>query len=267
MLLIALLVGCFESTDDQSHVATSVDWPTVARESGVCFSTVDREIAAIGMDSGSMVLLGKLPIGEQPHRGTNAIARLDEQLYWCDDGFHLTRYDLVMGDVEKTDIWCDSVTDLGGGLLVMHERYVLSWYPSWDAVLAGNAVDVPGGECTSSRLGRFQGELVGAWHSTEVIERYDGTSGAFLGEIELEDYDTWVWGVSGVGDRLFVLNDGRGKYEGVRIAEFDSAGNAVSNLFLEDHRKVNGLTCSGPVDPETFVDVDYLLGTGPALGF
>jgi len=265
MLILSLLIGC---------VPDAQEFSDIAEESAVCFTVAHEEIVAVGMDSGAVVPLREAPRrldGRQIH----ALARLDHHLYWCARGpaHGLSRIDLITGEVDHSGRRCEAVTDVGGGLILVEPVYTtteagvahaMSWYASWDAVVAGEADLVPA-DSRGSRVGRQAGQLFTAWHATDTLEGFDPVTGDALGEVHLEDHDTWVQGISGVGERLFVLDDGR---EGPgawnpRIAEFDRTGAAVWEVYFGEEARAGGLTCSSSLDPNTFVADEPALGAGP----
>ena len=64
---------------------------------------------------------------------------------------------------------------------------------------------------------------------------HDVTTSAFIRAIPLQDFDTWVWGISVADGKLHIIDDGRGAYAylGVRIAVFDPvSGTNLQNVFL-----------------------------------
>ena len=270
MLVIALLIGCV----DFAAVQHADEWEAVSRESAVCFSMYSQrgpaDVVAIGMDSGTVTTVLKRPAGLEGRNQVNGLARIDSQLFLCGGKQGLQRIDLLTGEVEASLAKCESVTDIGGGLMMMGRPGVgtLTWFASWDAVLADDGVAV-NADHWGSRVGRQGGDIITAWHSTHNLERFDAETGVSLGDIRLQGYDTWVWGVSGAGERLFVLNDGRdpGGDWNPRIAEFSPSGDAVFDLYMGEYANINGLACSGAVDHENFVDDDHTEGTGPVIEF
>jgi len=284
MLILLVLTGCFETeTEIHSVRDTGVQEEAlladVAGESAVCLALHGegkRDIVAIGMDSGDIAPVMELP-DEMLHgkaASINSLARVDQHLYWCGDEQLLHRVNLLTGAVDASthdyERYCQSVTDVGGGIMVLSDPGVapLYWYANWEDFLADHYTPVLANH-RGSRIGRRAGEIVTAWHSTDYLERFDAASGTSVGDALLEGYDTWVWGLSGVGDRVFVMDDGRNGdgSDQTRIVTFDPSGTELSTLPLGEGVNPNGLTCSGPFDPDTFVDDDPTEGTGPGLEF
>lgn len=128
-------------------------------------------------------------------------------------------------------------------------------YATWADVMA----EVPTqtfatGSVGSSRLGRADGHLfVAPWSGSELGLR-DPLTTDLLGSVVLEDFDTWITGISAVGDRWFVADDGRGDAAGqgsweVRIAEFTPDGAAVQSHWIGPSEFVAGLSCRANAGP------------------
>jgi hypothetical protein len=112
----------------------------------------------------------------------------------------------------------------------------LCWYPDYAALISGNPGSETPAEFHASRLGIHGNTVYTAWHSTGELDVHDAITGSFQYTLGLQDYETWVWGISGAGGVVYVIDDGRGAYadQGVRIAGFDPASGAnVSNVFLD----------------------------------
>jgi hypothetical protein len=88
-----------------------------------------------------------------------------------------------------------------------------------------------------------------AWHSTDTVEVVSMIDGRLLRTIELEGFDTWVWGMSVAGGRLYLLDDGRGDAgPGTRITSFDAVtGENLGDVVIGDRATMaNGLWCHVP---------------------
>lgn len=119
------------------------------------------------------------------------------------------------------------------------------------------AADVVAGVPPNATLPGFSGftrfttdgpTLYGAWHSPREVLVYDVPSGSQTGTILLEDWNAWVWGMSVVGGRLYLIDDGRGLPGQLdpRIGVFDLAGNSLGNVLLTHHPFARGLVCLAP---------------------
>ncbi len=276
MILLALLLACAES-----DVSEYGDWPSIATESAVCFSLFEesrtdgvgfhqgigpRYVAGMGLDSETWAPVTEIADPKGLPYFVASLARLDADLFWCTRFGGMTRFNMETGETEVSGRDCDAVTDIGGGLVVQSQPKaswpILTWYESWDAVLADDGQTVLADLHGESRIGRQDGDVIASWHSTDRVERFEIGSGLGL-EVPLEGYDDWVWGLSGVGDRLFVLSEYRAdeehKYGVPKIAEFNGAGFAGPEYHIGNNIRPNGLVCSGPVDPDTFTD-EHVMG-------
>jgi len=128
----------------------------------------------------------------------------------------------------------------------------MALYPTFAALDAGHAFAVVGLEAplAASRLGLYGDEAYTAWHSTDRVEVFDLESGAHLRTVRLEDYDTWVQGISIAGGALHLMDDGRGRYadQGLRIARFHPCtGRLIGDTFIERSQsfvhRLAGLWC------------------------
>ena len=95
------------------------------------------------------------------------------------------------------------------------------------------------------RLGATADEIYISNHATEdYVYVTDRHTGSWLRSVTLEDYDAWVWGISVVGDKLHLIDDGRNDYgdAGTRIAQFDATtGELLADVFLSG--SPSGLWC------------------------
>lgn len=268
-VLFSLMLGCLAP-----EIVTPASSPLdLANDEVVCMGLESQrrpapiEAVLYGMDSRTRYPIVEVdPLDESRIDG---LALLGGQVGVCMP--ELARIDLTTGAVESTGISCHAVADFAGGIVLFMGcdttpercdrdgswRDPIRWYPTWDDVLADtNGLTVPAVPY-ATRLGRGDDAFLSAWHSTDEIEVWDTTTGAQLDTVHLKGFDTWVWGLSAVRDRLFVVNDGRepGYSWNTRIAEFDMAGGAVLDLRLGEHVGVNGLACTGSlVDAGTVVE-------------
>lgn len=89
----------------------------------------------------------------------------------------------------------------------------------------------------SERIAVSGSYAYGAWHSQNYYREFDLASATQLAVIPLEDWDTWIWGMSVADGMLHLVNDDRGGYSGygTRIARYDQhTGVLVDHMFLSD---------------------------------
>jgi hypothetical protein len=111
----------------------------------------------------------------------------------------------------------------------LRERELRSFNTFADLSADTPTTAVPAGWFT--RLGVDGADVYGAWHSTNVIDVHDLLTGGQIRTISLEDWDTWVWGVSVAGGKLHLIDDGR-EYPDPRIASFDPVSGALLERVL-----------------------------------
>lgn len=272
-MLAALFLAC---SAPQAYVQVALTPADLDDDGVVCvgiqsdFGVENGQVTLVGMDSGLQVPL--VDVQGDAFYEIDGLALLGEYVAVC--GPTLSRIDLATGDIEETGITCDAVADYDGGILLFHAcdegyyadcdyngtwRDPIRWYPTWDDAVADTNGTTTPAVPYATRLGRGDAELLSAWHATDEVERWDPVTGTLIGTTHLQFFDTWVWGLSAVGERLFVVNDGRdpGVSWNTRIAEFDADGNAVQDLRLGEHVRMNGLACT-----DALIDGTTLTGTG-----
>ena len=274
MFLIAMLLGCTpvsnvldfgaEAGRDPSAPAVVAERRQILDESAVCFVLVGahntkRDIVAIGMDTRRVAPVQLNAVPQTTH--LHSIARVDHNVYTCSAGEGLTRINMLTGKHVQIDRRCTGATDVGGELVITERGHAadgLHWIGRWADAKAGEDILV-GEPRYDSRIGRIDGTLISTHHSGREVLRQT-PSGEFE-QVRLAGWDGWFEGISGAGGRLFALGDR--DQEG--STEFDEAGEEVDSWPVAGDVPGIGLTCSGPLDPETYEDLDPLLGSGPPL--
>jgi hypothetical protein len=260
--MLLALAGCVPRID-----VVTVEAPSDLLEDEVVCAGVRTEdderysVVAVGMDSLAWVPMVELAEGS-PTR-SNAVALMGDHLAVC--GPELLRVELATGAVSTYDVTCEGIVDVDGGFVVFvavrgeEADPRLVWYPTFDDVVSGaNGTPLPV-LTTGSRIGRGDVELLTSWHAGNEVERWDPFTGEDLSTSRLEGYNTWIEGLSAVGERLFVMNDGRDDFKsGTRIAEFDLDGPALRDLVLGEGVTMQGLGCTSetlaePIEGESLV--------------
>ena len=131
----------------------------------------------------------------------------------------------------------------------------LCFYDDFDAMITGVPSRRVGGPFHASRFTVHRNEIFLAWHSTDVVDVFDADTGAWLRTIELEGFDTWVWGMSVAGGRLHLIDLGGGVPgdSGQRIVIFDTdTGARLGEVLLPYFEPfphtahLSGLWCESP---------------------
>jgi nitrite reductase/ring-hydroxylating ferredoxin subunit len=170
---------------------------------------------------------------------------------------HWYEIDLATGAVRRgSETMAEAVSVYRGGFVATcRESLGLCLYSDFDSLDAQTPSERFEEFICQTRFGVRGDEISCAWHSTDVVEVYDLRTGDHVRSIPLEDYDTWVWGVSVAGGRLHLIDDGRGEHEvpGQRIVSFDPLTGArlgevhLTGLFPDRYTHwPGGLWCESP---------------------
>lgn len=232
------------------HSSPPTTWPATDAWTGapwepvVCTTTHGKDIVDVDMQTGevSVVVTGAVELDG------HGLARLDDAVVVC-GASDPTRVDLATGVVSVVSAFgCGSAADMDGELWVLSMTGDTGLYrfATWDDFAAGSASEILSSVSSGSRLGRGDSAFLTALHASHQLDLWLGSHAKYAGYVELEDFDTWVSGISAVGDRWFVSDAGGGGVPGaddVRIAEFNPDGAAVQDVSLGQGARVAGLSC------------------------
>ncbi len=276
-MLVAPAVGCFEGTelppqpvasdeDGDADVDTDADTDTDAdadadADTDVCDTgpppestwclTVDAAgqemvLLEVELPSGDVQEIGRYSVGTTSSMHTGGLAYDGSSLVmsvYNGNNFQWLRVDLATG----AGTWGPSTGSISvtwDGTWYLVAGSDLAAYPDWSALIAGRAAWTASAS-GYSRVGAGDGGLFGAWHSTESVRVLDPVTGDYLSTLELEDYDTWVWGIGYAGGYLHLIDDGRQEsYQ--RIVRFDpDTGEQIDFIsFAGTGWDPHGLWCS-----------------------
>jgi hypothetical protein len=238
---------------------------SIAGESSWCwFVAPDRHrlgLFAVGMDSGTIEPVGAWPSVNRTFH-TAGLAYTGSSLVmvgYAGSALRWYELDLATGtlnqgpEVEPSV----SVTSLDGALVVVGQSDLVrepQVYDDFAALSAGTpSGTLPGSFGFGSTRVQIAGdEWFTAWHSTNEVAVLDVATGQPVETVSLERYDTWVWGIGVVGDRIHLIDDGRGHHDDgdVWISRFErSTGALVSEVSLGSVASTlwpSGLYCDGP---------------------
>lgn len=203
-------------------------------------TTVDfgGDVQAMTFETGTTVVTGNVAVfGE-----FSSMAIIGDELYTCDEGSGLRQSDLHGGGSTVQPMDCAAVANYLDGLLVLalNPGAPLMYYASFADAVAGNGIAYPI-DTFATRIVVHGDTLYTAWHSTFEVEKYSLTTFEHLGTIELEGYNTWIFGLSVTDDGVLFVN---GSWPEQRIAAFDEATGAALANFDLDRGMLNGLLCS-----------------------
>lgn len=206
------------------------------------------KILAFDMATGDSVEVGDWRLGRSE--------RITSIESLATDGEHWVLQDSGWGDLYMVDRATDDVTQVA-----FANTRTLSWsagtWVAWGGDLFVRTFDslddllaaTPSGATELDEhmeLMAVDGDDVyGAWPSTNEIVVHEAYAAARTRTIPLEDWDTWVRGMSMAGNKLHLVDDGR-QYDEQRIVSFDpDTGAQIEALYLPNFAKMlRGLWCT-----------------------
>ena len=213
-----------------------------------CLALTPTGASLLGLESGTVCSLGpQTGVLSASGMGATSIAWQGDFAFACNgyNGYEgLMRYSLIDGTYDIAPVAaCIGVASWNGGLvvLVQDSGFHVRAYASFEDAVAGNALPLDFA-VNASRVNVRGDTVFAAWHSTDTIQQYgmpDGTEGAL---IHLQDYDTWVQGLSVTDDDLLVVS---AWWPEKRITVFDvRTGTALWTLTnLHVPTEFTGLVC------------------------
>lgn len=262
--------GCYQSTwfeisegcdgppespwPDCTVEGESFDGPDVSALDGVCEDVTSEsyyclalaqlgDVVVVGLDTGEICTVVDEAI-ESP-TDVDSIAWLGQYLYSCPYEYNkLKRVDLTDGAIDEAFVWCGAIAGWNGGLLTKLPGWFgwdsgesLWFYPTFLDAQCQDPAELAFGT-GNSRFTVYDDTLYSAWHSTDEIDVNSLPYGADLGTIFLEDYDTWVNGMSVIDGELLVLS---ATWPEDRIAVFDMGGGLLWDVPVSTD--LGGLVC------------------------
>jgi hypothetical protein len=224
--------------------------PEVLAESYACLSMSGTDVVLAGLDTGNLCTVANLGL----YAGSHGLTWLGDSVYTCTGHWgQLTRSSLVDGTVTPTHHYCSSVTAWNGGLLTLGNLSDADWgihnCPSFHDAQCGRCSSM-GYDIRDSRMTAYEDTLYTAWHSTEYITTVDILSGEELGDVEIEDFDTWVYGMSLIDDGLLVILE---RSSAIRV--FDPVTGAAL-WEVPQQQSLDGLYCFDTSDVPSVGDDD-----------
>jgi hypothetical protein len=224
-----------EGTDE------TADCSAVMSESYYCITLTDSHLAYLGLDTGTVC-----PIVATDYVDCASTAWIGDSVYFCDQSTlgRIVRVSTVDGSTEEVAAPCRAVAALEGGLRVMAELQdpwfmnKLFFFETFEDLAANNGTMISPVNYYASRMTVQGGVLYTAWHSTNEIDVFTPPWTAGHTTISLENYDTWVMGMSVTDDGLLVLN---ASWPENRVVVFDVAtGEELWEVAVSGLR---GLSC------------------------
>ncbi|MCB9745700.1 MAG: hypothetical protein H6740_24210 [Alphaproteobacteria bacterium] len=242
LLALALLGACIGAPSDPTDTGTLADSEApVATGPIFCTLLAPRSgrlaVIDVEMATGSWQQVGAYNVGSTEAAHTNGLAKLGDVLVASVYTVGLVEIDTALGTANAYGgDGPGSIASDGSALYTAYDSADLARYPDVAALAAGTPDLVLNRPFNASRYAAADGELFGAWHSTDEVDVVDSGTGAHLRTLSLEDWDTWVQGMSVVDDTLYLVDDERSDNysgRGVRIAAYDKqTGTLQANVFL-----------------------------------
>jgi hypothetical protein len=208
-----------------------------AGEAGTALITVDRATGALCESD---------PF-ELPARSVHGISVEGEDAYVCAEG-ELYRIAMDNPGVEPVGVPCAAVVASADGAAYDDTMDALVLFDDVASLLAGEEPIASGPTPPHSTRYTFDGTtLYTAWHVGPQVGLYTWDASENLGQLELEGFDGWVWGISATRTDLLVLTDGRGE-SGPALLGFDpetGARRSSTPLSLPGIYGYYGLWCTG----------------------
>lgn len=233
-----------ESFDGPEASALDGTCEGVTSESYYCLTfTEGGDVMALGLDTGDTCTVVDDAIDDVSY--VDSITWLGPHLYACAGYFEkLHRVDLTDGTVDEAYVWCGGVAEWDGGLLTKWpggwgpEAFDSMWfYPTFLDAQCQDPDEIPFGT-GNSRFTVYGDNLYSAWHSTDEVDVNSLPYGADQGTIFLEDYDTWINGMSVIDGELLVLS---ASWPEDRVVVFDLGGGYLWEVPASGHH--HGLYC------------------------
>ncbi len=205
---------------------------------------------------GAGVAVVELAFGEDFPRRFSGLGREGNTAYACSGSDPVYIFDLVSGDLGPlSGDTCMAITPWRGdasyddGIVLKGTDSVLVYYAGIESLLDGIPDDYLGEARSYDQRMAMEGDvLYSSGHAPDELERTQLPEMTDLGSIPLEDFDTWVWGMSVVNGVLYLIDDGRGEsgtvWASTRLLSFDTeTGARLGHVYLDDAYEWNGLTC------------------------
>lgn len=197
----------------------------------------------LSLENETKTSIGQIGGADEPF---SSVAFQGDYVFYCSEGSSiLYRSSLIDGSRLELGSKCSAITNYQNGFLVLPEIAAggLTYYPSYADLEADSGIVLPL-DTYASRIAVHGDTLYTAWHSTYQIEVYDLVSLTHTRTIELEGYNTWIWGMSVTDDGVLFLN---ASWPEERIAAFDLAtGLALDNFDQPSGGNSSGLACTSP---------------------
>ena len=192
-------------------------------------------VVEVDISAGTWSEVGRWGEWIDPSFHTAGFALLGDELVTAGnpgEGWRWMSVDLVQDTVTwggNTDEM--AVTSDGTDLIAMCEYDSFCRYPDFASLSAGSPSAVIPADIWATRLTTDGTSVYTAWHSTDTIDVYDLATGTHTSTIPLQDWDTWIWGMSVVGDDLYLMHRDNGF--GHRFARFDVAtGTLLEEMYF-----------------------------------
>lgn len=211
-----------ETDDDDDAEAEVWCWMIAPTHNGTV------AVIEVDMQSGSWSLVGEFGSGFGTSLHTEGLARLGDSLIMSadtGDDYNWVEIDMAGGGVTiGSGSWGGPVS-VSAGELIRDCGGDLCRYPDFAALDSSSPSSQVPANFWGERIAGTDTEIYVAWHSTEELDIHDAFNACWTDDIELEDWDGWVYGMSVVGDRIFL----KGNED--RIAGFDR----YTGALLVDH--------------------------------
>ena len=236
-------------TGEPETVSFEERCPSVAAETAQCIVATDREVVAIGLDSGDVCVVdssnsfdGEGPTPFIPLDG--GLAWEGDTLYGChalDESLRMQTYTLSTGATQQNDTSCASIASGAGGTYYQpaspgNVHVATGLAAAFAGEVGVDTTIVP----TGTRMAVSANLLWTAAPQGNVAIPHTLPSGEQLAPVALQGADEWLAGMTYLAGNLLVL-------QGQNIVFFDAeSGDETNALALGNHGQPAAIACRTP---------------------
>ncbi len=211
-----------DAADDDDAGADVWCWTVAATNNGA------MAVIEVDVQTGTWSLVGEYGSGLDGSLRTEGIARLGESLILSahlENDHHFIEIDMGAEVVTVGSEASSASLSVSAGELIRVCGGSLCRYPDFAALDSSSPSSLVPASFWGERIAGTDTEIYVSWHSTEELDIHDAFNACWMDDIELENWDGWVHGMSVVGDRIYLIGSEN------RVAGFDRH----TGTLLVDH--------------------------------
>ncbi len=253
-MFLLMPLACTPTDEPRPSVVPEAEATTVCYSLEKNEDDATTELWRIDLATAEHDVLSTFEPGFEPW-GSHGLQRVGDRFMGFDYYSDLHIFDLSSGiqETDERDLdYSVMVSHAGEDLRVVRTEGIDQWLCSYagpEDLLAGTDQGCVVLELLfGTRFTLHEGLLYSTWHSTNEFTTSDAVTGENLGTTDLENWDTWVWGLSVADGKLHVVDDGRnsGEYN-ILIGLFDLEGGRIDTVGVRNahwgSEHLGGLWC------------------------